>query len=234
MPRCVAHRAGVPVAPSRQRAKLAMRGGRCEALLAAETCSRPTRLRAPAHQAGSRAAAPGACPQPDRGRPDGCSAPCGPERRSRRRDMQDGESSGLRRYMTGWRARRCGDGRSRARHGGRVLEPGAPSQVGELPRPVTVRVSHCGRAYTSAASTCRVSSALSPAGRSLEVLVRQRGRGREREKTRVRLGTSHDRASSPGACGTGGQLCRMSVVHLIEERRFNPPRPVEVGHGGRW
>jgi hypothetical protein len=26
----------------------------------------------------------------------------------------------------------------------------------------------------------------------------------------------------------------VGVVHLIEERRFAPPRLVEVGHGGQW
>jgi hypothetical protein len=26
----------------------------------------------------------------------------------------------------------------------------------------------------------------------------------------------------------------MVVVHLIEERRFDPPRQVEVEHNGRW
>jgi hypothetical protein len=26
----------------------------------------------------------------------------------------------------------------------------------------------------------------------------------------------------------------MGVVHLIEERLFDSPRPVEVEHGGRW
>jgi hypothetical protein len=26
----------------------------------------------------------------------------------------------------------------------------------------------------------------------------------------------------------------VDVIHLIEERPFNPPRPVEVAHDGRW
>jgi hypothetical protein len=91
-----------------------------------ETCSKRETRRAPVHRAGSRAAAPGACPRQGRVQPGGCSEHRGPERRSRRRDM-NGDSSG-----TASRVRRCEVGRPAALHGGQLFGPCRSTSIWSL------------------------------------------------------------------------------------------------------
>jgi hypothetical protein len=127
-----------------------------------ETCSTRARRHAPVRRAGSRAATLDACPRPGRVPPDGCSGLLAQEQRSRRRGRSAG-SPALRRNGTGWRGRGSAVDRLPALHGRPLRVPGVPAQVGELGRPRDMEGLPLRHLVTSAARSCRRSSAWNPA-----------------------------------------------------------------------